>query len=160
MKQCPKCHQTYNDNNLNFCLEDGELLTGFTSEPPPARYIDDSPPTMVMNDARVTNPANWPQTPPSAPVGQWQPPPQNLQNQPYKSPGFTPSLDQTLPIIVKLMAAFGRKLSASIKISNPRLTSICCENQNSFNVLQLELSRDCKYFFEKTLLIVRMVCAG
>ncbi len=99
MKQCPKCHQTYNDNNLNFCLEDGELLTGFTSEPPPARYIDDSPPTMVMNDARVTNPANWPQTPPAAPVGHWQPPQQNLQNQPYRSPGFTPSLDQTLPII-------------------------------------------------------------
>ena len=72
MKQCPKCHQTYTDDNLNFCLEDGELLTGFASEPPPARYIDDSPPTMMMNDARATNPANWPQTPPAAPIGQWQ----------------------------------------------------------------------------------------
>jgi len=95
MKQCPRCNQTYADDQLNFCLEDGELLTGFANEPPPTRYADDSPPTLLMNDARVTNPSNWPASPPA----EWQPPQQNLQNQPFASPAFVRSRDQTLPTI-------------------------------------------------------------
>ena len=59
MKQCPRCSQTYSDDQLNFCLEDGELLTAYATEPPPTRYADDAPPTVVLNEARVTNPANW-----------------------------------------------------------------------------------------------------
>ncbi len=72
MKQCPRCKQTYSDDQLNFCLEDGELLTGFAQEPPPARYRDDSPPTLLMNEPRVTNPTNWPTPQQSAPPAQWQ----------------------------------------------------------------------------------------
>jgi len=60
MKQCPRCKQTYSDENLNFCLEDGELLTVFGYEPPASRYVDEPPPTVMLNEARVTNPANWP----------------------------------------------------------------------------------------------------
>jgi hypothetical protein len=100
MKQCPRCHQTYSDDALNFCLEDGELLTAFSREPPPTRYADDAPPTVLLNEARVTNPTNWPASPASSsPPTPWQPQPLNLQNQMFGSPSSAPSRDQTLPTI-------------------------------------------------------------
>lgn len=97
MKQCPRCQQTYSDNNLNFCLEDGELLTAFAQEPPLNRYADDSPPTIILDQARVTNPASWPASPPASPPVQWQHP--NMQNQPFGAPAFITSRDQTIPTI-------------------------------------------------------------
>ena len=63
MKQCPRCSKTYTDENLNFCLEDGELLLQMA--PQPGAYRDDPPPTVIMNEARVTNPVSWQQ--PTAP---------------------------------------------------------------------------------------------
>lgn len=63
MKRCPRCGQGYTDVNINFCLNDGELLmqyTGdqphslFSDEPPPTQFADDSPPTVMMNQARET----------------------------------------------------------------------------------------------------------
>jgi hypothetical protein len=95
MKQCPRCKQTYSDENLNFCLEDGELLTVFGYEPPASRYVDEPPPTVMLNEARVTNPANWPGSQPiSRPTGQ-----QNIQHQPFTAPAFALSRDKTLPTI-------------------------------------------------------------
>jgi hypothetical protein len=47
MKICPGCNQTYADENLNFCLNDGELLQQFG---------DDAPPTIMMDSSRTTNP--------------------------------------------------------------------------------------------------------
>jgi hypothetical protein len=103
MKQCPRCKQTYSDDQLNFCLEDGELLSAFAQEPPPARYRDDPPPTLLMNDPRATNPTNWPQTPPAGqPPARWQPQ-QNIQNQPFRSPGFVAGRDQTMPTIALIL---------------------------------------------------------
>lgn len=67
MKQCPRCNQTYTDEQLNFCLSDGELLTRMPSSGLP---FDDSPPTIVMDNPRVTSPTNW--QPPSAPPTVWQ----------------------------------------------------------------------------------------
>ena len=99
MKQCPRCNQTYSDDQLNFCLNDGELLTNYASEPSPSRYVDDSPPTIMLDSARVTNPASWPSS--SSPPAQWQP--QNLQNQPFGSPAFTQKRDQTLPTIAMIL---------------------------------------------------------
>lgn len=77
MKRCPKCGQSYADANLNFCLNDGELLmlssdagrSGSSGgEPPPTRFADDddSPPTLVMDSPRATDPIGWPK---SSPVG-------------------------------------------------------------------------------------------
>jgi|CXWL01.1.fsa_nt_gi hypothetical protein len=97
MKQCPRCQQTYSDDNLNFCLEDGELLTAFLQEPPLSRFADDSPPTMILDQSRVTNPASWPASPPSSPPAQWQP--QGVQNQPFGQQQYVASKDQTLPTI-------------------------------------------------------------
>ena len=99
MKQCPRCYQTYSDDQLNFCLDDGELLTNFISEPQPSRYVDDAPPTIMLDSARATNPASWPAS--SSPPAQWQP--QNLQNQQYGSPGFVQKRDQTLPTIAMIL---------------------------------------------------------
>ena len=67
MKQCPRCRQTYSDDDLNFCLEDGELLTAFAHEPPHMRYVDD-PPTVRFEGSRVTNPVGWPMQPPPGPL--------------------------------------------------------------------------------------------
>ena len=97
MKQCPRCSQTYSDDELNFCLDDGELLTAFVKEPQSTRYADDAPPTVMLNQARVTNPANWPAASPA----QWQP--QNLQNRPFASPAFVQSKDQTLPTLALIL---------------------------------------------------------
>jgi len=55
MKQCPKCGKTYTDPQLNFCLDDGELLLQSSS----GADIDDAPPTVMLNESRVTNPAGW-----------------------------------------------------------------------------------------------------
>ena len=60
MKRCLRCGQTYSDDTLNFCLNDGEMLiqqTGYES--PPTQYADDTPPTLLMNQPRVTNPIDW-----------------------------------------------------------------------------------------------------
>jgi hypothetical protein len=80
MKRCPSCGKTYSDQNINFCLNDGELLSRLTEpnfssssndEPPPTIFADDSPPTLMMNSARITNQTNW-QAPAQPPVP-WQP---------------------------------------------------------------------------------------
>ena len=47
MKICPTCRKTYTDDGLNFCLEDGSVLTFAAS---------DAPPTMVMPSPPATNP--------------------------------------------------------------------------------------------------------
>lgn len=47
MKICPICNQTYTDENLNFCLNDGGIL---------ALQEDNSPPTVRINQAKTTNP--------------------------------------------------------------------------------------------------------
>jgi hypothetical protein len=97
MKQCPRCNLTYSDDQLNFCLDDGELLTEYVREPPPNRYADDPPPTVMLGNARRTNPATWPSPPPA----RWQP--QGLQNQPFSTPAFVRSADQTLPTIALIL---------------------------------------------------------
>jgi hypothetical protein len=49
MKICPTCRKSYADDNLNFCLEDGSVLTLTSSEPPP---------TVMMSQPRPTDPAS------------------------------------------------------------------------------------------------------
>src|SRR5215207_10280335 len=67
MKKCLRCGQNYSDDSLNFCLNDGELLVTAQNYEQPTRFADDTPPTILMNEPRVTNPIDWAQ---SAPV-QW-----------------------------------------------------------------------------------------
>ena len=79
MKQCLRCNRTYSDNDLNFCLDDGEMLVAYPVEPQlsrppqPPTFTDDAPPTVMLDSTRVTNPTNWPDPPPqSSPPAPWQ----------------------------------------------------------------------------------------
>ena len=100
MKRCLRCGQTYSDDTLNFCLNDGEMLIqqpGY--EAPPTQYADDTPPTLLMNQPRVTNPIDWanssiahPQS--SAPA---------IANQQYGLAGYAAQRDQTLPTVSLVM---------------------------------------------------------
>ncbi|MBL8182262.1 MAG: DUF4190 domain-containing protein [Blastocatellia bacterium] len=91
MKTCPRCGQSYSDENINFCLNDGELLTQPMRAPEPGAYRDsEPPPTIMMNEARVTNPVGWQQ--PAQPPAPYQG--QQVMQYPYN---VTPS--QTLAIV-------------------------------------------------------------
>ena len=101
MKKCLKCGQSYTDETLNFCLNDGEYLVRHTGyEPPPTQYADDSPPTILMNEPRVTNPIDWPQSTPA----RWQnQAPTPITNQ-YGLAGYgTAAQNTTLPTISLIM---------------------------------------------------------
>lgn len=45
MKICPTCRKTYPDDGLNFCLDDGSVLTFATNEPPATVMMPAPPPT-------------------------------------------------------------------------------------------------------------------
>jgi hypothetical protein len=70
MKQCPRCNRLYTEDDLNFCLDDGELLQ-FASDEQPTRplYSNDPPPTVVLDPPRATDPIGWQA---GQPIGQWQ----------------------------------------------------------------------------------------
>jgi hypothetical protein len=100
MKVCPNCNQTYTDESLNFCLNDGSTLTHLKTDEPP--------PTILMNSARTTSPnfadqpTNFTNQPNfgNAPLSNWQN--QSVSpNQPsYMAPPvMAAGLNQTLPII-------------------------------------------------------------
>ncbi|MEZ5425583.1 MAG: hypothetical protein R2747_04905 [Pyrinomonadaceae bacterium] len=54
MKICPKCQKTYNDEALNFCLDDGAVLNSVGDAP---TTEDSPPPTVMMNPPRKTSPS-------------------------------------------------------------------------------------------------------
>lgn len=90
MKVCPNCQQQYADDDLNFCLNDGGILT---------REIDDAAPTVMLNQARTTN-QNWSNVN-NDPFTPWQNQPlqQQQQNQAFYKPQWTQGNDQTLPTL-------------------------------------------------------------
>ncbi len=85
MKICSACNQTYTDENLNFCLNDGNLLS---------ELKDDAAPTVMLNQARTTQP-NWENI--GQPISPWQNQPLQ-QNQSY-APAMTQVQNQTLAIV-------------------------------------------------------------
>lgn len=100
MKKCPKCGQTYSDKDLNFCYNDGELLS-YMAEDAPTRafserpgFADDPPPTEFMGSARVTNEANW--QPPQAAPAVWQ---GNEPSVPFSQFPTYVSPNQTLAVV-------------------------------------------------------------
>ncbi len=75
MKICPRCQKTYTDESLNFCLEDGSVLTQASSQPPPTAFID--PPRQTQPQQSV------PSQPGMQP--QWNTAPQQYAQPPKKS---------------------------------------------------------------------------
>lgn len=127
MKKCPKCGQAYSDPGLNFCLNDGELLMQQQDayapprfEPPTQYADDDPPPTVLMSDARETNPTGW--QPSESLPAQWQ------GQQIVTPPGHSPvqyanfaTPNPTLGII-------------SLILGVSSLISVCCSLGIVFNV--------------------------
>jgi len=83
MKICPKCQQTYTDENLNFCLNDGGVLTQMNDN-----SGDALPETVFVSPPRPTNPneafGNQPQI---GNQGQFGNQPQPAWNNPQQQPG-------------------------------------------------------------------------
>lgn len=74
MKRCPRCNRVYSEDDLNFCLDDGELLQQYSDEQP-TRPLNqgEPPPTVVLDPTRVTNPIGWDAGQNvGGPVAQWQ----------------------------------------------------------------------------------------
>lgn len=96
MKVCPICNQTYTDNNLNFCLNDGGIL---------ALQEDESPPTVRINQTKQTNP-NWTGYQPPTYENQ-----QITQNQSWGMQGQNQfqvqGKDQTIPTISLVLGILG-----------------------------------------------------
>ena len=59
MKRCPVCNRIYPDDDLNFCLDDGNVLQQHNGEEPTRSLRDNMPPTLVLDPPRVTNPIGW-----------------------------------------------------------------------------------------------------
>ena len=99
MKRCPKCGQAYDDAAINFCLNDGELLLAADS---PSLANDDSPPTLMMDAPRPTDPGNWT----SEPITQWMPPTPTAYDRPSVMPmqqSYGVAKDQTIPVIAMVL---------------------------------------------------------
>lgn len=101
MKICPNCAQTYTDDNLNFCLNDGGLLKTYNA--------DAAPPTMLFNQTRTTQ-ENWKNIDTSAP---WQNQPLQTnqpgavwQDQPFSAVPYQVQ-NQTLPTVSLVLGIFG-----------------------------------------------------
>jgi uncharacterized membrane protein len=96
MKICPICNQTYTDDNLNFCLNDGGVL---------ATREDDAPPTLIMDQARTTNPAWTGYQPPTYENQQLT----NNQNWGMQGQNQLPTRgkDQTLPTVSLILGILG-----------------------------------------------------
>jgi hypothetical protein len=56
MKICPNCRRTYDDDALNFCLDDGSVLTFATPDAAPTVVMDYPRPT---SSAPPAGPTNW-----------------------------------------------------------------------------------------------------
>lgn len=123
MKICPLCQQSYTDDELNFCLNDGTVLRS---------SYDDAPPTVFMPAPRVTDRMSGQNT---APFGSWQnqsSPPLQQQQQPTSAQQnrgfadgiFPPAQNQTLPTV-------------SLVLSVLSLVLICCHGGIPFGVAAL-----------------------
>src|SRR5580765_4017586 len=79
MKICPRCQKTYSDDTLNFCLEDGSVLSSMVAQPPQ---------TVQVNEPRPTQPQQQGQSVPTVQAG-WNVAPQPYSMQPPKKSSKT-----------------------------------------------------------------------
>ena len=88
MKRCPTCNQTFDEEWLSFCTQDGTTLVAepaTANQPPtivsPGQSEAASPqPTWVTPSAELPSSSQWDSPQPAAPI--WQPPPPPAYAQP------------------------------------------------------------------------------
>ncbi len=135
MKICPNCQQIYEDDGLNFCLNDGGILEKKDDDAPP--------PTVMMPQARQTNPnvtdnfaqppsSPWQSAPiqPVQPISPWQSAPMQaqqpfqpaLQTPNYMSPVYSGGVDQNLAIASLILGSCAILVSFCCVLFGPVLT--------------------------------------
>ena len=105
MKRCPACNQTYTDDGLRFCTNDGATLTSVASSSSDLAETIFAPPPSVTEEPQLPpslhydEPASW-----NTPSTDWNTPPSYAPPQPWQAPGtwqqpapqgMTPGLAQT-----------------------------------------------------------------
>lgn len=105
MKICPVCSQTYTDESLNFCLNDGATLNNANDDPPPTIFMD-PPRTTNPNYADFNTNFSQPNTEFNSNFGQ---PNQEIYSAPFSPPAavYPAQRDQTLPIISLVLGVLG-----------------------------------------------------
>jgi hypothetical protein len=96
MKRCPRCGQSYTDSDINFCLNDGELLSRVANETS-SPFKEDPPPTVMMDPPRPTMETGW--QPPYAPPAPWHGQQQEVSHQPFSQFPTQVAPNQTLAIV-------------------------------------------------------------
>lgn len=104
MKICPVCNQTYTDESLNYCLNDGATLNNADNDPPPTIFMD-PPRTTNPNYQDFNTNFSQPNTGFNSNFGQ---PNQEIYQAPYSPPAVSNNAqDQTMPIISLVLGVFG-----------------------------------------------------
>ena len=83
MKRCPTCNQTFEEDWLSFCTQDGTTLidtSRLPSEPPPTIMAPPMPPSVSPSEQPTLNLGGFsqqpaPYSPPTPMQAGWQPPP-------------------------------------------------------------------------------------
>lgn len=139
MKICSVCNQTYTNDEQNYCLNDGSVLTKFGDNIAPAVFMEPPP---------VTNQANWQN---AAPISPWQNQ-QAQSNQPFVNPALVQGKNQTLPTV-------------SIVLGVLSVVLICCYGGLPFGIAAIiagyiglnNTSRDPRQFGGRGLAIAGLV---
>jgi hypothetical protein len=96
MKRCPTCHQTFEEDWLSFCTQDGTTLiddAAGASEPPRTSLGSAQPDAPVWNTSSADLPPSSPEwRPPQRAEPEWQPPPPPAYVQPQSKSLATASM--------------------------------------------------------------------
>src|SRR6266436_2055803 len=107
MKRCPKCNQTFEEDWLSFCTQDGTTLvdtSALPSEPPPT-VLSSMPPSVSPSEQPTINLGGYNQpTPPASYV-----PPQPMQSgwQPPPPPSYAQAPSKSLATASMIVGLIG-----------------------------------------------------
>lgn len=94
MKRCPQCNQTFEEEWLAFCTQDGTtLVDDIFPDEPPTTVMAPAPNPVVLNVPPAELPPSSPEwRPPARAVNEWRPPPPPAYAQPQSKSLATASM--------------------------------------------------------------------
>lgn len=125
MKRCPSCQQTYADDALSFCLNDGSRLV------PVEPQSSDSVPTLVGVFPPPVNQTTPQQTPRETMQGNWNAPTPSWADLGYQQPTPAPKKRSALPWVLGIMAVL--LIGAVAVIAIVAVSRSSNENSNKTN---------------------------